>query len=485
MKKKVISIVLTAVLLFALMPFVGASGEGGGALTTPVDAFVLDSNGGAGTITGTPSIRAGSTFGGILSFHNISGRDAYVKSIEMVTSTSISSFPFEIKQLNYIEAPKSLNKVEITNGLVGNDDYCYYHIPDMYCRSDAPQDFYTISFIITYNSDDSEEYTSQTLSLVIKVLEAASEPSGSEVPTIIVTGFNTSPSSVVAGEAFTLFVTFKNTSSSTAVSNLKAQLTSDGTFVPVSGSSTLFADSLGAGASTTMSIHLDTKAEAAPGSYSVGFNISYSYSGAKELANDTETISIPVSQVPKIKVTAIQTSSPEVFLGQEVNIMSQINNTGKGTIYNATVKFSDAGGIFTESELYLGNISPGATGNIDTYLPANSVGEGTILMTVTYEDEGGEVYTYTDSCSVFVSERMDYGGKDPYFPDEPIDEPSGGLPLGLIILIVIVLAVVGLIVFLSIRKKNKKKLQRYMDRQEALRLDRELLDSEDNEDIHV
>lgn len=473
MKKKALSLIIVLVLILSLVPFVGASAGGTG--TTPVDAFVLDHNAGDGAIESTPRIKAGEYLNAKVGFKNISGdSDITVSSLEMVTNTSLSVFPFEVVELNYLESKSET---------VSNGGFCYYSINNLRCRGDAMVGYYDIPFEITYSKAGGET-VAQTLTLPVLITEETAEPSGSEVPTIIVTGFSTSPKEVIAGEAFTLFVTFKNTSSSATVSNLKAQLNSDGTFVPVSGSSTLFADSLGAGASTTMSIHLDTKSEAAPGSYSVGFNISYSYPGAKELANDTETISIPVSQVPKIKVTAIQTSSTEVFLGQELNVMSQINNTGKGTIYNVTVKFTDPNGIFADSENYLGNIAPGSTGNIDFYLASNGVGEGSIEMTVTYEDEGGEVYTYTDSCSVFVSERIDYGGKDPYF-EEPIEEPTGGLPLGLIILIVIVLAVVGLIVFLSIRKKNKKKLQQYMDRQEALRLDRELLDSENSEDINV
>ncbi|NLC78484.1 MAG: hypothetical protein GX683_01990, partial [Ruminococcaceae bacterium] len=356
MKKKILSLLIAAVLLLSLVPLVGASSTGG-------ESFILASDTNDNAISQTPKLAAGKYFTGLVGFKNVTTSSVTVTSIEMITDTSLSVFPFEVVQLNYFAAPKDKNGNDLGGGTVSPGGFCYYKMDNLRCRGDATEGYYNIPFEITLSTGDK-----QTLSLPILITAAETTPEGSEVPTIIITGFYTSPSEIIAGEALTLFVTFKNTSSSTAVSHLKAQLTSDGTFTPINGSSTLFADNLGPNASTTMSIHLDTKAEAAPGSYSIGFNISYSYPGATTLATDNETISVPVTQVPKIKVTAIQTSSTEVFLGQEVNIMSQINNTGKGTIYNVTVKFADTNGIFTESESYLGNIAPGSTGNIDVYL---------------------------------------------------------------------------------------------------------------------
>ena len=70
------------------------------------------------------------------------------------------------------------------------------------------------------------------------------------------------------------------------------------------------------------------------------------------------------------------------------------------------------------------------------------------------------------------------------YPAEPVKQ---GLSATWIVAIVIVLLIVGLIVFLSERKKKKAREQKKRDKQEAMRLDRELLlaDEKNNEEIRL
>lgn len=87
--------------------------------------------------------------------------------------------------------------------------------------------------------------------------------SGSSIPRVIVTGFDTDPAEVRAGDDFTLTIHLKNTSSRTRVSNMlfDLQAPSEGTeetqapaFLPVSGSSSVFLDGIGAGQTADISL---------------------------------------------------------------------------------------------------------------------------------------------------------------------------------------------------------------------------------------
>ena len=92
--------------------------------------------------------------------------------------------------------------------------------------------------------------------------------SDGSVPRVIVTGFDTNPAEVRAGEDFTLTIHLKNTSSRTRVSNMlfDLQAPSEGTeetqapaFLPVSGSSSVFLDGIGAGQTADISLQLNTR----------------------------------------------------------------------------------------------------------------------------------------------------------------------------------------------------------------------------------
>jgi len=355
------------------------------------------------------------------------------KSIELLTSTDVSTFPFDVTQSSYV--------VTNTNRFSFN----------MTCRKDAPSGLYIINFKVKTN--DTED--------IVPVYVKVTGSPNTGTPKITITGFSTNPDPVVAGEEISLSVTFKNNSSSATAENIKVQFSSDGTFNPVSGSSSMFIKSIGPGASSSISIKLKVKADAPPGSYSVSFNLAYEIRGSGESMGDTETVAIPVVQKPKIQVSQLQVYPEEAYVGQDINVMAQINNTGKSNLYNVSAEFKDKNGIFAEESQYIGNIEPGASGNIDVYLTAQREGEANIEMTITYENEDGEVFTHVETYSTYVFER---GIIDPYPPPEPEPIPrSFGLWIILFMLLLAGGAVV-LVVVLSKKKKDEEAKRRDQER---------------------
>lgn len=406
-------------------------------------------------------------------FKNVSGAAVTIYSVQLEVSTDLGVFPFEVTQVNYFkEFSDAPHSGTIKDPSVDAESTFSYELPSLRCRGDAEQKYYDLSFEITYSkaSDQPETKTVETVTIPILV-ETASSSGGGTTPKVIVTSSSTNPAQVVAGEDFTLNVTFQNTSGDASAKNIKAAISSDGTFTPVSGSSTLFIDALGPKASASKSIKLHAKADAAPGSYNASFALSYD-AGLKDPVSDTEVISIPVKQVPKVQVAKIQLSSTDLFVGQDLNVMTSINNTGKSTLYNVNAAFTDKAGVFADGEQYLGNVQSGASGSVDIYLTAQTVGTGDITMVVTYEDENGGKFTYTDSTSANVTERTADPVVDP--TTDPTQQTGSGAKVW-IILALIVLAVAALIFFLSRRKQKKLKEQKKRDKLEAERLDRELM----------
>lgn len=129
---------------------------------------------------------------------------------------------------------------------------------------------------------------------------------------------------------------------------------------------------------------------------------------------------------------------------------------GKTKLYNVSVKF-EADSI-SGGDTFLGNLDPGATGNLDAYLSGQAVttDDGTVKIIVSYEDEEGKKATIEKTMTLFVNE--------PYYPDmsedmmmDGMEEESKGFPWWGTALIVVAVAAAAVTVVIVIRKKKKAK----------------------------
>ncbi len=473
--KKMLSLVLVLMLAVALAAPAAVFAEDGVKLFVPVGS---DGN----PIKGN-SVVAGNYLAADVYFKYVGGGDDTINVIGLDIDTKggdLAQFPFDPTSSTYYI---SVGPVDVAaTPVVGPYSF------NMRCRGDATAGYYGVNFILTYErtttvtAEDGTQ-TSQTTTetavvpwdVLVRVPEDAPSATVGAVPKVLITGFTTNPASVVAGEDFALNVTFKNTSSSNSIDNLKAVLGSDGTFNPVSGSSTMFVQHLDPGASSSLSITLHAKADASPGSYSVKFAMTFDAPGVKDPIVDEESLSIPVVQVPKINVTSIQTMG-NMMVGSDLNVMSSVNNTGKSVLYNVMARVHDTGGLLGSEESYLGNIQPGESKNVDVYLGAMSAGDTAVVVSVTYEDENGVSYSAEVTADVSIQEQMSYD--DPWM-DEPVMPEPEQTGLAWWIYALIGLAAAGIAALVVVRVIKKKKA-RERDLAEARALDEKYLrDSED------
>ena len=150
-------------------------------------------------------------------------------------------------------------------------------------------------------------------------------------------------------------------------------------------------------------------------------------------------------------------------VGQQTNVMFSIYNTGKTILYNVSVKFQ--ADSINGGEAYLGNISPGATGNVDTMVNGiqPTMDEGIVKAVITYEDDAGNVATLEKDITLYVTEpmAMDPGMMDPGMMDPGMDEQGGGFNIWFVLGPVIALLVIGgIVAIVIIRKKKKERLER-------------------------
>lgn len=282
------------------------------------------------------------------------------------------------------------------------------------------------------------------------------------VPRVIVTGFSTEPGEVRAGSNFRLVVHLKNTSSRTGVSNLlfDLQAPSSGTeeaaeapaFLPASGSSSIYVDSIPAGGTKDISIELNARADLVQKPYSITMNMKYEDSGAAQYEAQS-SLAIPICQEARFEFSKMQIAPDTVSVGEEANISCSLYNLGRVKMYNVKARFE--GKMIDTQEQFIGNLDAGATGTIDVIVTAKKAtqGSGECKLVLTYEDDAGNVSTSEQKFKMTVLEET--ATEDTEMMPDAVPEENGSPAVpAAAALAVIAAAAGGAVVF---RKHRKKK----------------------------
>ena len=282
------------------------------------------------------------------------------------------------------------------------------------------------------------------------------------VPRVIVTGFSTEPGEVRAGSNFKLVVHLKNTSSRTGVSNMlfDFQAPSSGSeaaaeapaFLPASGSSSIYLDSIPAGGTKDISIELNARADLVQKPYSISMSMKYEDSAAAQYEAQS-SLAIPVRQEARFEFSKMQIAPDTVSVGEEVNISCSLYNLGRVKMYNVKARFE--GKMIDTQEQFIGNLDAGATGTIDAIVTAKKATKGTeeCKLVLTYEDDAGNVSTSEQKFQMTVLEEA--AVEDAGMMPEAVPE-EGGSPgiLAAVVLAVIAAAAGGTVAFIKRRKKK-------------------------------
>lgn len=352
-------------------------------------------------------------------------------------------------------------------------------------RDDVKSGYYKLEFDVTYLRDNQVEEA--VLTTYVKAV--GTEESGSlegddekeeedeqvSKPRIIVTGFETSPAQVYAGETFTLTIHVKNTSQTQEVTNVlfnmqakeegKDEDSTFAAFLPTSGSSSVYVDSIAPGASKNLVIEMSAKSDLSQKPYVLDVEMKYDAKDSTDLT-DTASVSIPIYQEQRCETGDAEVMPSEISVGGQTNIMFDVYNTGKTTLYNVWVKFE--GDSITGGDSFLGTIASGATGSVDTMVTgaAATMDDGKIKAVISYENESGVVSTMEKELELFVLEQMS---------DDFIMDPSmemGGDMIGMeemedgtnkfllpIVIGAVVVVIAVIIVVVRIRKKKKEEAE--------------------------
>ena len=423
----------------------------------------------------TPTVSYGQTVAIVLPVVNFGTEELNDLIIEPQTSTVVSEWPFVPDKTSYLQTEPFIpgNKT-YEAALKNRREFTFYFT----ARSDVMSGYYPLKFNVWYTKSGIRCEEPAELTVYVRTIGKpgsgtiggnGEETSGAK-PRIVVTGFETNPATVYAGDTFTLTVHVQNTSREMAVTNVlfDMQAAVEGedktntyaAFLPTSGSSSVYMERINSNTPADIVIEMTAKADLAQKPYVLEINMKYD-AGAMFDLTDKASVSIPINQESRFDISTPEVVPGDITVGSQSNVMFSIYNTGKTTLYNVQVKFT--ADSIDEASAFVGNLTSGNTGNVDVMLTGISatMDDGTVNVDISYEDDAGNVTTETKQITLYVSEMF----YDDFMMDDDMmmgmEEEEGGPKIGLIIAIiaiVVVAAIVGICLFVYFRKKKKAAL---------------------------
>ena len=391
-----------------------------------------------------------------------------------ISTANSSDFPFEINEANY-----DRNYETVDTGEVIEVPY------SMAIKRVTTSAYYPLSYTLTFRTEPDGDLYKETYSYYIKINNPAmDDPKAEEEKTsqewnantatkarLIVDSYRLEPEKVYAGDTFALVLDLKNASEDIPATNILLTFVSETTedksaiFATDNGANSVVINSLPAGSTTQVRMIYTAKAGVDQGSYKITIKEKYDSPEYKN-AEEEVSVDVPVYQYARLSTSSFEVMPSSLEVGSESNVMFGINNTGKVTLYNVSVKFT--ADSIKENNAYIGNIKPGSTGNVDVMLSAiaATTDDGTVKAEISYEDEYGNVSTETKEFELFVTEAMEDMGMDGMYDpsmmgDMPEDE--GGIMDLLQKNLVAVIggaAIAVLLAVFGIRRYRKKKLEK-------------------------
>lgn len=420
----------------------------------------------------TPTVSYGQQVAIVLPVVNFGTEELNDLIIEPVTSTLVTEWPFEPDMTNYLQTEPYIPGNQTKDKAMENRrEFTFYFT----ARDDVMSGYYPLKFNIWYTKSGIR--CEEPAALTVYVQTVGRPGSGTiggngqddtkAKPRIVVTGFETNPAEVFAGDTFTLTIHVKNTATDMPVTNVlfDMQAATEGedktntyaAFLPTSGASSVFMDKIGANTAEDIVIEMTAKADLAQKPYVLDVNMKYDAGSMFDLT-DKASVSIPIHQESRFDTSVPEVAPSDITVGSQSNVMMSVYNTGKTTLYNVQVKFhADS---IDEASAFVGNLQSGATGNVDVMLTgiAPTMDDGTIVMEISYEDDAGNVTTTEKTITLYVNEEfyddMMYDDSMMDNTDESAGSGKKGVVIGIVIAVIVVAGAAGAVIFIRLKKKK-------------------------------
>ena len=203
------------------------------------------------------------------------------------------------------------------------------------------------------------------LAMVLVTALGQSNISEAMTPRVMLTEYSIkardSSGDIFPGDTFTVTFKLKNTSKN-KVQNLKYSVVSEnGEFLPAEGVGTGFVSELAGETEEEYSVSLQAAKTLEEKTYKIKIKTEYEdWNGGYK---SEDTIYVPISLKTEVIVSDTYIAEEEIRLGDNIEIVSTINNTGAAKIYKVTARVE--GHNIADAKTFIGNIDSGKNATVD------------------------------------------------------------------------------------------------------------------------
>jgi hypothetical protein len=272
----------------------------------------------------------------------------------------------------------------------------------MLVLSDSVSGGYT-SLPITLNYSDyyRRDYTSEQ-TVGINVSDSAAG-----LPLVLLSSYETQPTSLSPGDAFTLHLQLSNVGGSNArqlLVTLGGQEPSDTRPFAILGSGNVrFLQELNAGESTDLEMRVMLDGSAESGVYNLPVSLEYEGEGGSARQTENQVVNLLVSRRPNLRVDYYQ--RPDTGLvGQPLELPIEVVNIGRDLVNVSTIQVSGEGLQVEEGSAFIGALDGGTSGSIDAQVVPERSGTLAVVVIVDYLDDFNQAQTIRQTLSIQVEQ---------------------------------------------------------------------------------
>ena len=230
---------------------------------------------------------------------------------------------------------------------------------------------------------------------------------GAETPTaepvVLIAHSDITPENVMAGEAFTVKLTLRNSLDTKLVRNMLLRVDTGNLQINLAEDSpVLQLESLDRGGESEIELHFSSDPSIPAGKYIINFSFSYDSNKTLNLSSSGFVI-VEIAQ-PTNAELVVPRIPGEMTAGETIPLSFQVMNMGRDNLYNVRCVISGVG-LFPSNTGYIGTMVPGSSSSTsvelfvgsktmsDDYRGQEKYGETSGTVTLIYEDASGREYT--------------------------------------------------------------------------------------------
>ena len=318
--------------------------------------------------------------------------------------------------------PMTANVLVVPNLAPGESrEVAFNFSPTRNARSQS----YTVRFRTTFELGRTGETSSFDQFAAFSVNnpdEDDDEPTGMHIPRVIISSHKLEPQTPRAGDEFEMAITFRNTSNTLSINNMRVLIAEQqqhsnipgqqnhfAGLTPSGGSNTHFIENLAPRGETTIVLRFTTSADATPGTHNM--RISYDFQDQNfKPHEDAVTLSFQLAQFMRLELANVNV--PENgSLGSPAWFSFRIINSGRVNLSNMRIETEGAFDV-TDAGRFITPINAQRFAEFDgRFTPLEAgIQEGKFI--VRGEDNTGESIEFVHTFTIFVDEGFGFEGGD-------------------------------------------------------------------------